>query len=74
MSSIPTTFSALVAQKDGDAVVREVRQISVDELGEGDTVIRVTWSCVNYKDGLATSGQGQGGPHRPDHPRCRPRG
>ena len=52
-------FSAFVAQKDGDAIVREVRQISVDELGEGDAVIRVTWSCVNYKDGLATLANGK---------------
>ncbi|MCZ3386895.1 MAG: oxidoreductase [Actinomycetia bacterium] len=59
MSSIPATFSALVAQKDGDAVVREVRQISVDDLGEGDAVIRVTWSCINYKDGLATLANGK---------------
>ena len=59
MSSVPTTFSALVAQRVGDDGVREVRQFSVDELGDGDALIKVSWSGINYKDGLASTPKGK---------------
>jgi acrylyl-CoA reductase (NADPH) len=59
MSSVPDRFSALVAARDGDDVVREVRHLTVDDLGEGDAVIKVEWSGVNYKDGLASSPKGK---------------
>ncbi len=59
MSSVPATFSALIVQRDGDIVVREVRQLTVDDLGDGDAVIRVHWSGVNYKDGLASTANGK---------------
>ncbi len=59
MSSVPASFSAFVAQKDGDTVIREVRQLSVDDLGDGDAIVKVTWSGINYKDGLATMPKGK---------------
>jgi len=59
MSSVPASFSAFVAQKDGDTVTREVRQLSVDDLGDGDAIVKVTWSGINYKDGLATMPKGK---------------
>lgn len=59
MSSVPTEFSALVAARDGDAIVREVRQLTVDDLGEGDAIVKVEWSGINYKDGLASSAGGK---------------
>lgn len=59
MSSIPATFSAFVVQRDGDTVRREVRSLSVDDLGVGDAVIQVHWSGVNYKDGLASIPNGK---------------
>ena len=59
MSSVPASFSAFVAKKDGDTVVREVRELTVDDLGEGDAVIKVSWSGVNYKDGLASTPNGK---------------
>jgi acrylyl-CoA reductase (NADPH) len=59
MSTFPTTFRAYVAEKvedpDGTArVVRGPREFHADDLPPGEVVIRVTWSSVNYKDGLAT--------------------
>ncbi|MDT7598205.1 MAG: hypothetical protein QOK26_282, partial [Pseudonocardiales bacterium] len=40
MPDLPTQFRAFVAeQRDGD-VVREVRTLDVDSLGDGDVVIR----------------------------------
>ena len=59
MSSVPATFSALVVQRDGDEAVREVRQLTVDELGDGDVLIKVRWSGINYKDGLAATPKGK---------------
>jgi putative YhdH/YhfP family quinone oxidoreductase len=59
MSSVPATISALVAQRDGDDVIREVRDISVADLGEGDVLVKVSWSGVNYKDGLASMPKGK---------------
>jgi len=59
MSSVPASFSALVAQRDGDTVVREVRHLTLDDLGEGDALIKVSWSGVNYKDGLASTPKGK---------------
>jgi acrylyl-CoA reductase (NADPH) len=59
MSSVPATFSALVVQRDGDDAVREVRQLTLVELGDGDVLIKVRWSGINYKDGLASTPKGK---------------
>jgi acrylyl-CoA reductase (NADPH) len=59
MSSVPASFAALVAARAGDDVVREVRQLTVDDLGEGDSIIKVEWSGINYKDGLASTPNGK---------------
>jgi acrylyl-CoA reductase (NADPH) len=48
---------AFVAEKGDDGVTRGVRYL--DDLGEGDVLIRVAWSSVNYKDALATIPKGQ---------------
>jgi putative YhdH/YhfP family quinone oxidoreductase len=56
---MPTSVRAFVAEKDGDDVVREVRTIAGDDLGEGDVIVQVSWSGVNYKDGLATTAKGR---------------
>jgi acrylyl-CoA reductase (NADPH) len=50
---------AFVAERRGDEVVRELRELGEDELGEGDVVIRVAYSSVNYKDALASTAKGQ---------------
>src|SRR3954470_20694126 len=50
---------AFIAEKTDDDVVRELRELPEDELGEGDVLIRVAWSSVNYKDALATIPKGQ---------------
>jgi acrylyl-CoA reductase (NADPH) len=50
---------AFIAEKTDDGVVRGVRTLDEDELGEGDVLVRVEWSSVNYKDALATIAKGQ---------------
>jgi putative YhdH/YhfP family quinone oxidoreductase len=52
-------FKALVAERDGDEVNREVRSLGEDDLPDGDVLVRVGWSSVNYKDALAVSPKGQ---------------
>ena len=58
MSAIPDTFRAYVAEKvdspDGQRIDRGVREFAATDLPEGDVEIRVEWSSVNFKDGLAT--------------------
>lgn len=59
MASIPDSFRALVAeQRDGD-VDRDLRELSPDELPDGDVTVRVRFSSVNYKDALAVSPKGR---------------
>ena len=64
MSAIPDTFRAYVAEKvdgaDGSArVERGVREFAAADLPPGEVEIRVAWSSVNYKDGLATTVDGK---------------
>lgn len=55
--SLPSQFRALRAVKDDSGVRAEFQTLSPEQLGEGDTVVRVTHSSLNYKDGLAVSGR-----------------
>jgi acrylyl-CoA reductase (NADPH) len=58
-TSIPATFRAYVAEKVGDRVERGVREFAEADLPAGEVEIRVGWSSVNYKDGLATRADGK---------------
>jgi len=59
MSALPETFRALVAEKGDDEVRRELTTLQPDDLPEGDVVVRIAWSSVNYKDALAVSPKGR---------------
>jgi acrylyl-CoA reductase (NADPH) len=52
-------FRALVVDKDGDGVTLGVQQWSADRLMPGEVTIRVAYSSVNYKDGLAVRADGR---------------
>ncbi|CAN5200150.1 oxidoreductase [soil metagenome] len=54
-----TSFRAFVAAKGDDTVDRSVRELTTEDLPDGDVTIRVAWSSVNFKDGLATIPQGK---------------
>ncbi len=58
MSAIPSSFRAYVAQRvegsDPPILDRGVREFAATDLPPGEVEIRVDWSSVNYKDGLAT--------------------
>jgi len=52
-----TTFKALVVSETADKqYIREVRERRMDELPEGEVLIRVRYSSLNYKDALSASG------------------
>jgi len=52
------TFRAFVVEHKDDTAERAVAEFTVDQLGVGDVVIRVDWSGVNFKDGLASTHKG----------------
>ncbi|MCU6709677.1 acryloyl-CoA reductase [Paenibacillus sp. J5C_2022] len=47
-------FSALVVNKAGEEFSINIESLSLDDLSDGDVTIRVHYSSVNYKDGLAS--------------------
>jgi acrylyl-CoA reductase (NADPH) len=59
MADLPGEIRAFVAEKGDDGVDRGLRTVSAAELGDGDVVVRVDCSSVNYKDALATIPKGQ---------------
>jgi acrylyl-CoA reductase (NADPH) len=50
---------AFVAEKGEDGVTRGLRDLEIGDPGEGDVLVKVAWSSVNYKDALATIEKGQ---------------
>jgi acrylyl-CoA reductase (NADPH) len=60
-AAIPETFRAFVAEAAPDAatVARGVRRFAASDLPDGDVAVRVLWSSVNFKDGLATIAGGK---------------
>ncbi|MEE2769450.1 MAG: MDR family oxidoreductase [Actinomycetota bacterium] len=46
-------FRALMVDKDDDNFSAEIRDLTEDELPEGDVLIDVEYSTINYKDALA---------------------
>jgi putative YhdH/YhfP family quinone oxidoreductase len=47
------TYRAFVVDKQDDQFSAEVRELDESGLPEGEVTVRVEWSSVNYKDGLA---------------------
>ena len=59
MAEIPEEIRAFVAEQREGEVDRGLRTLPAGELGDGDVVVRVECSSVNYKDALATIPKGQ---------------
>ncbi len=51
-----TTFRAYRINKQDDGIVAGFEQMAVDDLTEGNVVIKVSHSTINYKDALAATG------------------
>ena len=52
------TYRALVSEREGDEVRLAVAERALADLPKGEVTIRVAWSGVNYKDGLASLPKG----------------
>lgn len=52
-------YRAIVVDKQGDAFTVATRELSESDLPAGEVTIRVEWSSINYKDGLALSPNGR---------------
>ena len=53
------TFKALVLTQEDGKTVSTIKQLSNDDLPEGDVLLAVDYSSLNYKDGLAITGKGK---------------
>ncbi|WP_194097556.1 acrylyl-CoA reductase (NADPH) [Marivivens aquimaris] len=51
-------FRAIKLEKDGDATKAAIAEVDEADLPEGDVTVRVGYSTLNYKDGLAITGKG----------------
>ncbi len=52
-------FKALVLEQEDKKTRAEIRQIDESQLPEGNVLIDVEYSSLNYKDGLAITGKGK---------------
>ncbi|PMJ91069.1 MDR family oxidoreductase [Vibrio sp. 10N.261.55.A7] len=52
-------FNALVLNQEEKRTIANVEQIDESQLPEGDVLIDVDYSSLNYKDGLAITGKGK---------------
>ncbi|MGE0203054.1 MAG: MDR family oxidoreductase [Hyphomicrobiaceae bacterium] len=52
-----STFSALMVRKGEGGPSLDWAELTLDDLMEGDVVVRVSHSTINYKDGLAITGK-----------------
>jgi putative YhdH/YhfP family quinone oxidoreductase len=60
MTDLPRAFRAYVVDKPPDAAFsRGLRDLSPDDLPPGEVTVRVEWSSVNFKDGLAAREDGK---------------
>ncbi|MED4986236.1 YhdH/YhfP family quinone oxidoreductase, partial [Geobacillus stearothermophilus] len=54
-----SAFQAFVVNKTETEFTAGVQTMSIDDLPEGDVLVRVHYSSVNYKDGLASIPDGK---------------
>ena len=59
MTSIADTFKAFRIHNDAEGYRSGIENIGIDDLSEGDVVIRGEWSGINFKDALAATGKGK---------------
>jgi len=52
-------FRAFRIDEQDGKIVAGFQQLSIDDLTEGNVVVRVTHSTINYKDALAATGKGR---------------
>lgn len=53
------TFKALVLRQEGDKVRNAIEELQIGDLPEGDVLVAVEYSSLNYKDAMAVTGTGK---------------
>jgi acrylyl-CoA reductase (NADPH) len=56
---MPDSFRALFLDQQNGTLTANVRTLSLADLPEGEVLIEVLYSSLNYKDGLAVTGKGK---------------
>lgn len=59
MNEVAKKFKAFRIHNDGEGYRSGIETLALDELSEGDVVIRGEWSSINFKDALAATGKGK---------------
>ena len=59
MTATLKKFNAFRIQNDAEGYRSGIEQVGIDDLSEGDVVIRGEWSGINFKDALAATGKGR---------------
>ncbi|HKJ51722.1 MAG TPA: alcohol dehydrogenase catalytic domain-containing protein, partial [Gammaproteobacteria bacterium] len=54
---MPQQFQAYLIGKNDDGQRCQLTQLDDDDLMEGDVTVRVEYTTLNYKDGLALTGR-----------------
>lgn len=57
MAEVENTFKAFRIHNDAEGYRSGIEDIALDDLGQGDVVIKGEWSSINYKDALAATGK-----------------
>jgi len=55
----PATSRAFTVGKVNEVWTQSITDVATGALGDGDVLIAVEYSCINYKDGLASSEKGR---------------
>ena len=55
----PNTSRAFTVGKTESGWAREIVDMPIDQLGEGDVLVQVEYSGINFKDGLASTESGR---------------
>lgn len=56
---VPTSFKAFVVRESPSGRSARFETLSPADLPEGELLVEVRWSSLNYKDGLAVTGKGK---------------
>ena len=56
---MPNNFKAILLEQDDDGLHASIKELQPDMLPEGDVTVKVAYSSLNYKDGLAVTGKGK---------------
>jgi len=59
MTNIPSEFLALRIHQEDENIQAKLEQISLENLTEGEVILKNRYSGINYKDALAVTGAGK---------------